>query len=208
MSDYLHHYQTGNDSEELPGRVIRLLRAPVPTTDSSKQLIMARVRRAARPRAGGWRARGGLSPLGGLTLAAAVGGLMVTGALRHPGVVLRSGGSSGEMQALHDTIGISRTVLYESATLTGKALHDTLRLVRFALLAPSATKIALVGDFNAWNPRATPLAAAGDGGMWSSVVALVPGAQRYAYLIGDSLGSVERVGAIRTLVVPAGARAR
>src|SRR5215207_6557507 len=47
--------------------------------------------------------------------------------------------------------------------------------LRCALLAPGASRVALVGDFNGWNPASTPLRATGDGYTWSVSVPLAPG---------------------------------
>src|SRR3954463_4362593 len=53
--------------------------------------------------------------------------------------------------------------------------------VRFAVWAPSAVRMNLIGDFNGWNPEATPLHARGRSGIWEVFVEnLRPGA-RYKY---------------------------
>jgi hypothetical protein len=56
---------------------------------------------------------------------------------------------------------------------------------RFVLVAPSAASVALVGDFNDWDPARTPMQAADAGtrGVWSAVLPLSPGRYRYAFLI-------------------------
>jgi hypothetical protein len=54
--------------------------------------------------------------------------------------------------------------------------------VQFVLHADGARTVAVVGDFNDWDPAATPLAESGDG-VWSAVVPLSPGSVRYSFLI-------------------------
>jgi hypothetical protein len=61
------------------------------------------------------------------------------------------------------------------------------RPIQFILLAPQAARVAIVGDFNDWDPTATPLQADGStGGTWSVVVPLRPGRYRYSFVVdGD-----------------------
>ncbi|HWJ23439.1 MAG TPA: isoamylase early set domain-containing protein [Gemmatimonadaceae bacterium] len=59
--------------------------------------------------------------------------------------------------------------------------------VRFALTAPGASRVALVGDFNGWNPAATPLRASADGRTWSVALPLTPGRHVYAFVVDGSL---------------------
>jgi len=53
---------------------------------------------------------------------------------------------------------------------------------RFALDAPGAESVAVVGDFNDWDPAASPLIHSG-GGTWTVEVALPSGSHRYAFVI-------------------------
>lgn len=54
--------------------------------------------------------------------------------------------------------------------------------VQFVLVAPTATSVALVGDFNDWDVAATPLRR-GAGGTWSAALRLAPGRHRYAFVV-------------------------
>lgn len=54
--------------------------------------------------------------------------------------------------------------------------------VQFAIDAPSAGSITLVGDFNDWDPSGTPLQR-GPAGRWVVDLALKPGRYRYGYLV-------------------------
>lgn len=193
----------------LPPALAAALRAPVATDPAAKRRVMTRVRalplpgrlprrwRAARP---GWRGRLGLSPLAGLVAAAGFAGIVTVGALRAPDVARGAFGAAAVSTTLRDTL-----------TLGGSTLHDTLRLVRFALAAPAAARVALVGDFNAWNARATPLAPAAERrGTWVAAVALPPGAHRYAFVLDDTQWTADPraiptrgdTGVLRTMIVP------
>lgn len=55
---------------------------------------------------------------------------------------------------------------------------DTLQ---FVLVAPQAASVALVGDFNDWDPARSPMQTAH--GVWATVVRLAPGRYRYAFLV-------------------------
>ncbi len=56
------------------------------------------------------------------------------------------------------------------------------RPVPFVLLAPQALRVAIVGDFNDWDPAATPLRRAGEHAWWV-VVQLRPGRYRYSFVV-------------------------
>jgi 1,4-alpha-glucan branching enzyme len=57
------------------------------------------------------------------------------------------------------------------------------RLVQFVFVAPRASSVTLVGDFNDWDDHATPLRAASSGGLWSVEVPLAPGRHLYAFVV-------------------------
>ena len=60
------------------------------------------------------------------------------------------------------------------------------RIVQFVLVAPSASRVALVGDFNNWDAAATPLREASAEGVWSVTLPLTPGRHIYAFVVDDS----------------------
>ena len=55
---------------------------------------------------------------------------------------------------------------------------------QFVLVAPQATSVSLVGDFNDWDPKRSPMRTAN--GIWATVVQLAPGRYRYAYLVNGA----------------------
>jgi Glycogen recognition site of AMP-activated protein kinase len=57
------------------------------------------------------------------------------------------------------------------------------RPVRLKLAAPASSRVAVVGDFNDWDPAATPLRPAGDGDTWIVELRLKPGRYHYTFLI-------------------------
>jgi Glycogen recognition site of AMP-activated protein kinase len=56
------------------------------------------------------------------------------------------------------------------------------RSIEFVLRTSADSGVALVGDFNNWDPRATPLRPASDS-LWSVVVPLRPGRYRYTFVV-------------------------
>jgi hypothetical protein len=60
------------------------------------------------------------------------------------------------------------------------------RSVEFALRTRADSGVALVGDFNNWDPRATPLHPASDG-VWTVTVPLRPGRYRYTFIVDGTL---------------------
>lgn len=69
------------------------------------------------------------------------------------------------------------------AVASATAKTDTVRIVRFMLLAPSASSVSLVGDFNNWQRSATPLRPAGAPGVWAVSLPLPPGLHQYAFIV-------------------------
>ncbi|HEY2853298.1 MAG TPA: sigma-70 family RNA polymerase sigma factor [Gemmatimonadaceae bacterium] len=59
---------------------------------------------------------------------------------------------------------------------------DTVVLARFALSEPEAKSVALIGDFNRWDPSATPLQR-GANGNWARTLRLPAGRYDYAFLV-------------------------
>jgi len=155
---------------EFERRVAAALRAPVPTRAEARNLIMARVRRAAR--AGASRgpvplrsARSARHSVMGLALAASIGSIAMLGS-----VVPRGTRPGAERSG----------VIGDSVVAT---LRDTLRLVRLIFDDPGARQVAVVGDFNQWAPSATPLRQDAASRRWSAVVALHDGDHRYAFVV-------------------------
>jgi 1,4-alpha-glucan branching enzyme len=56
--------------------------------------------------------------------------------------------------------------------------------VTFALSAPAAGRVALIGDFNDWNPDANPLEQSRS--QWSVTLKLKPGRYRYSFVVDGS----------------------
>ena len=70
--------------------------------------------------------------------------------------------------------------------------------MRFMLVAPEATAVSLVGDFNDWVAGATPMEGDVAEGLWVVTVPLPPGRYRYAFLV-DGTTWVPDPGAPRTM---------
>ena len=61
------------------------------------------------------------------------------------------------------------------------------RLTQFVLVAPEASAVTVVGDFNDWSMSATPLVRAEGDGVWSVALPLVPGRYRYAFVVNGAI---------------------
>jgi hypothetical protein len=77
-----------------------------------------------------------------------------------------------------------------AATVAAGRAADTVHVVRFVLVEPSARRVALVGDFNGWAADAAPLMTAGAPGTWTISVTLPPGRHEYAFLVEEAGGAV------------------
>jgi len=70
------------------------------------------------------------------------------------------------------------------AVAAGQAqLPDSLApsAVKFVLIAPQATNVSLVGDFNGWDSGASPMKATD--GTWTVFVSLQPGLHTYSFVV-------------------------
>lgn len=64
---------------------------------------------------------------------------------------------------------------------------------KFVAIAPQATRVALVGDFNDWDPTRTPMQPlATSGATWTAVVPLAPGRYRYGFIVDGSRWMADR----------------
>ena len=59
--------------------------------------------------------------------------------------------------------------------------------VRFSVVAPSARRVALVGDFNVWDPRGVAMHRGVDGNTWTVELSLPPGRHAFAYMVDGRL---------------------
>jgi predicted carbohydrate-binding protein with CBM48 len=60
------------------------------------------------------------------------------------------------------------------------------RAFQFVLIAPRATQVSLVGDFNDWDATRTLMRRVGAEALWTAVVPLAPGRYHYAFLVDGS----------------------
>jgi hypothetical protein len=76
----------------------------------------------------------------------------------------------------------SAPALGSSAHALDARADATPQPVQFMLVAPSATRVALVGEFNDWDPAATPMVRA-SGGAWHVALPLARGRHVYAFVV-------------------------
>ncbi len=62
--------------------------------------------------------------------------------------------------------------------------------VRFAVWAPNASRVSVVGDFNAWDGRRHPMRSRGGGGVWEIFIPHVAAGDRYKFEIRSRDGHV------------------
>ena len=75
-----------------------------------------------------------------------------------------------------------------AVTMAASTSSDALPVLQqFVFAAKGAHRVAVVGDFNRWNPAADPMTRAANGELWSTSVSIVPGRHMYAFMVDDSL---------------------
>jgi hypothetical protein len=109
-----------------------------------------------------------LTPLSSLAVAAGIATIVAWGdiSLRHARLIQ---GSNPPITA--------------GPNMSTTVLHDTTYIVRFMLLAPTASSVTLVGDFNNWNRGTIHLVPTGHKGVWTASVAVPAGQHEYAFIV-------------------------
>jgi hypothetical protein len=151
-------------------RAVEALRSEVPVRPDWRSGVLDAVAREPRPAPRSGRGVF-LSPV--LAAAAAIA-FLVVGAIGG-GYLARRG------QATTPTIAVTH-----GAGASGVADAGS-RPIRFEFTAPSAMHVALVGDFNGWNPSATPLARRESSDSWSITLPLAAGRHVYAFVVDGGL---------------------
>ncbi|HUQ14949.1 MAG TPA: isoamylase early set domain-containing protein [Gemmatimonadales bacterium] len=140
-------------------RVVSELRRPVRLDPAVEERALDQI----RAEAAGWPASPNGYRWGAWIAGAAIAaGLLLAVVLRH----------SDQASTLARSSGV------EAAAATGDA-----RPVYLQLDAPASSRVAVVGDFNNWDPAATPLRPSGDHGTWVVELRLKPGRYHYTFLI-------------------------
>jgi hypothetical protein len=129
--------------------------------------VMQRVRAESREAPGrglwGWMTRGrtiSVSPLGALALAAGLAGIVALGARRDVGI--RTGGEA------------------PSAALAPASRAE--QMMKFVFVTPSASSVAIVGDFNDWEEGKSPLRRVSEQ-VWAITIPLAPGRYHYTFVV-------------------------
>ena len=158
--------------------VARELRAPVVLSSALDQRVMSDVRvtpyAAVRTRRL-WLLRPvtfRITPLGGLLAAAGIAAVTVIGAMA-------MGVSSGDVDpAAAPPFTAGRELPVVEPVSNAGAQH-----VVFAFVAPAASNVSLVGEFNDWDTGATPLSLVDSRGVWSVTLPLRPGRYLYMFVV-------------------------
>jgi hypothetical protein len=145
--------------DEVLQRVVSELRRPVRLDPAVDERALDRIRAEAR---GGPASPGGHRWGAWIAGAAIAAGLLLAVVLRHSDQT--------------STVASSRGA--EAAAGAGDA-----RPVYLRLDAPASSRVAVVGDFNDWDPAATPLRPSGVRGTWVVELRLKPGRYHYTFLI-------------------------
>ena len=151
---------TDREQDAFAARVATPLKAREQGDPEFAGRVMAAVREEGRGKRAGRRPhRSARFPIPVLAMAAGVVALFITGA----------------------------DLLVHRAALRARqpvaVVHDTVHVVRFVLVAPGASRVALVGDFNHWNGQMHLLAEGSAEGVWSVSVPLRRGRHEYAFVI-------------------------
>jgi hypothetical protein len=114
----------------------------------------------------GWRR---IALAGGLVAAAAIAGFVVRGTVSAPAPARVATATPVTPAALSAERPVTRVV------------------EQFVFKAPAAKRVAVIGDFNRWDPSSAPMARSPDGELWSISIPIWPGRHTYAFMVDDSI---------------------
>lgn len=149
---------------------------PVVTDPAARERIMMAVRAEPMPkrRSRVWgrvfepRALR-LSPIASTLLAAGLVGIgVITGVVLNNRGVRPSVGESSVPVAFNPQPSVSDTV------------------VKFVFVAPQASKVSVVGDFNGWNATTTPMVRTPNSAVWTVTLPLTTGRHVYSFVVDGS----------------------
>jgi hypothetical protein len=140
--------------EALERKVREAYRRPVPMPPLDQAALLRALAAEPAPVRGGWLRGGGLTL--SFPAAAAVAAVLVL---------------AGVMAGM---------ALQRRAT---PLASNSDQLIHFALVAPRASQVAVVGDFNGWDPRATPMRKLPSGATWTAAISVPEGHYTYAFVI-------------------------
>lgn len=164
-----------DEQDEVIDRVARALSAqPAVKAGAIARVLMAVRARQARPvpvwrRALNWFEETSVSAraAGALAAASLVIGFVARGSVGDAGVI---GGFDAE----------ATIAMQPAANVAAEARPVP---VAVAVELANAKTVAVVGDFNGWDPAATPMQRVGANGPWSATVFAKPGRHTYAFLV-------------------------
>ena len=158
-----------SDRDEQFQRLVTTLREPVHLDPGFDRRVMRAIAAEPEPRVRlrtvvlDWLTRGRPirpSPLAGFALAAAVLAGVIVG-----------------------RVWLAPAPIESTLTVVPASASDAPATTQFVIIAPGASAVALVGDFNDWDVTATTMRAVPGDGVWSVSVPLAPGRYRYAFLV-------------------------
>src|SRR5262245_5238724 len=146
--------------------IAREARRPVVSDPAARDRVMAAVRAEPLPRR--WHFWGVLQPralmLSPVTGALLAAGLVGVGALLGGYATNRDGREpAGQLTAVAPKLPVSDTV--------------------FVFIAPRASKVSLVGDFNDWDATKAPLVRVPNSGLWKVTLPLPAGRHEYQFVV-------------------------
>lgn len=172
-----------SEPRDLIDRAVRQLRQPVEMDPAARRRLVATLREAPAPRIGPvrrawrWLARPRPVMVSPLTAVAAAAAIAIV-------ALARPVGDGANPEQVENPIASATNA--EGVAANGSELAGTADSsgIRFSLVAPGASRVALVGDFNDWNPGEHLLRpSVTEYGVWEIWVPLEPGRHVYSFFI-------------------------
>ena len=127
----------------------------------------------------------------GYALAATLAGFLIRGVIPKPGGQARVALDIASESARVSEGSSAATLVQPVATTTSREADEVPVQVQFVLDVARARRVAVVGDFNAWDGTANPLVRDTVTGVWSAVVPVTPGRHAYAFLVDGTVWTLD-----------------
>jgi len=120
-----------------------------------------------------------------LSAAAGLAGFMLRGIARSPEP---RPAAAVAANATTNTVGAAGTPV---TPVSAADLESMAVPTQFVLESRGAHRVALVGDFNGWNPSQMPMTRHDGSALWAITIPVSPGRHLYAFMVDDSLFTLD-----------------
>jgi hypothetical protein len=142
---------------------------------------------ASERRAGNWFAGKSIRLWMGIGMAAAaIVGFVARGAITSFTPFAQRPTTSDASAAQHGTAQVVPIISAAASESDSRPIPQ-----QFVFTDRRARRVAVVGDFNKWNPTSAPMTRSSENGPWSLILPILPGRHVYGFMVDDSVFTLD-----------------